>query len=371
MTSILKTGGLLLNIALQLFCTYNVPSTYIEQDPVDSVYEVVNSLPKNYVRDGSVDYTSALQAAISGHKNLLFPSFPLLVNDNGLLIGSNKTLTFLPGSEIRLKGSAKKRYNIIKMERVVNVTINGLYIKGDRYTHQGNNGEWGMGLGIYSCSNVTLNNIKIVDCWGDGIYLGNAGGNGPPNYNVLIKQPEISNCRRDGISIITARRLTITSPHVTGTNGTLPMCGINFEPNNPFDELQQINVIDPSTEDNVGSGISVGIKNLYGMSSKNIDIAIIRHKDKGSGIALKIHNYLSKRKLAETITGTITVTNPVWAKNSNCAMRAILYDPNLKLFISTPRVTDVQGNSLTRNAIFDRLTAGPNVNKEAKISVRF
>jgi hypothetical protein len=367
---VLKIGWLPF-IAMKLFCLFNIPFVYIKQPPVDSVYEVIKSLPKNFVRDGSVDYTSELQAAISSHQSLLFPPFPLLVNDAGLLIGSNKILNFLPGSEIRLQRSDKKRYNIIKMEGVENITINGLVIKGDRYTHLGTTGEWGMGIGIYSCSNITLNNVKIADCWGDGIYLGNAGGNGLPNSNIVIKQPEISNCRRDGISIITARRLTIISPHVNRTNGVLPMSGINFEPNSPVDELQQISVIEAFTEDNPGSGISIGLKNLYGMSSKKIDISIIGHKDKGSGIALKIHNYLSRRKLDETITGNITITKPIWTKNSNCAMRAVLFDPNLKLLISMPKVTDVQGNSLARNAIFDRLTTAPNVNKEAQISVQF
>src|ERR1700740_1030002 len=63
-----------------------------------SAYNVQNALPSGYVTDGSVDYTSFIQNAVSQHSSVVFPGFPIMVNDAGINIGSNKTLTFLNGS---------------------------------------------------------------------------------------------------------------------------------------------------------------------------------------------------------------------------------------------------------------------------------
>ena len=55
-------------------------------------------LPRNFVRDGSMDYTSFIQIALIKNPNIVFPDFPVLINDSGLEIPSNRTLTFLKGS---------------------------------------------------------------------------------------------------------------------------------------------------------------------------------------------------------------------------------------------------------------------------------
>ncbi|MBL4677501.1 MAG: hypothetical protein JKY70_15055 [Mucilaginibacter sp.] len=100
-------------------------------------YDVVSALPPNHVTDGSVDYTSYLQDAIDKHDQLTFPAFPVLVNDKGLNIGSNKTIKFPKGSVINLAKSAQGGYSIVRLFNVQNVVLDGLVIKGDRNNHIG------------------------------------------------------------------------------------------------------------------------------------------------------------------------------------------------------------------------------------------
>src|SRR5690606_33584071 len=135
-------------------------------------YYVENALPAGYVKDGTVDYTCYLQSEIKKYSVIVFPAFAIQVNDKGLLIRSNRKIYFTEGSELRLKPTSKSKYDVIKIDRVSNVTLIGPKIIGDRNKHIGTSGEWGNGIGIYSSSNIYMENPRVYDCWGDGIYIG-------------------------------------------------------------------------------------------------------------------------------------------------------------------------------------------------------
>src|SRR5690606_27518755 len=53
-------------------------------------------LPKEYVTDGTVDYTVNLQEAINQSRKILIPNFPVLISDKSLVIPSNTTVFFQP-----------------------------------------------------------------------------------------------------------------------------------------------------------------------------------------------------------------------------------------------------------------------------------
>src|SRR5690606_19325967 len=41
--------------------------------------KIENFLPKNYVKDGTVDYTNYLQKVLNENKNVVFPNFPIRI----------------------------------------------------------------------------------------------------------------------------------------------------------------------------------------------------------------------------------------------------------------------------------------------------
>ncbi len=53
---------------------------------------ITEFFPVGYVKDGSRDYTKYIQLAIDKYDNLVFPGYPLSINDQGLSVGSNKTI---------------------------------------------------------------------------------------------------------------------------------------------------------------------------------------------------------------------------------------------------------------------------------------
>ncbi|WP_423149600.1 hypothetical protein [Rubrolithibacter danxiaensis] len=304
-------------------------------------HNIQDDLPKGFVKDGSVDYTTYIQSAINKYSELKFPGFPILINDKGLIIPSNRKITFLEGSELRLKPSSKSSYNIIKIDRVSNVQLIGPKIIGDRNKHLGTTGEWGNGIGIYSSTNVSIANARVFDCWGDGIYIGK---NSIVSKAIVITNAYLRNNRRDGISVIAADGLTLDRMYAGYTNGTRPACGINLEPNNSTEELKNINIISPLTEYNEGHGIQLTIDKLYGSSNKEIDITITKHTDIGSFYAFKVSNLM--KSTGGHLAGVIKTIDPKWNLSTSCPLWMSQTDPELKVYITRPQIAPAPGTAV-------------------------
>ncbi len=333
-------------------------------------YDLTSSLPSGYVKDGSVDYTSYVQTAVSKYGNVSFPGFPIMINEKGIVVPSDRTLNFLTGSKLVLKPTASGNYNLIRIDRASNVTLNNPVIVGDVGRHLGTAGEWGNGIVILSSSNITINDGTITNCWGDGVYLSTTSSAGT-NKNIKITNTVIQYNRRAGMSITSVNGLVLESVIAGNSTGVSPMCGMNFEPEAPTDELQNISILNCKTEYNGGYGIQVGYSNLYGGSNKTTNITIQNHYDKKSQTAMKASAYLTKRKGSETITGTLNIIAPYWRQNPVSPILTGLLENNLKLLISKPVVQDASGKQLSQTETIALLTYKRNINTAANYSITF
>ena len=144
-------------------------------------------------------------------------------SDICILICSN-TDVVVKGT-IRLAPNDYKAYNIISATgENIHIRGNGTII-GDKHTHTGTEGEWGMGINLGKAINTTVSDLTIKDCWGDCIYV---GGN---SRNVLIEKCRLDHGRRQGISITKADGVIIRNCIITNVGGTAPECAIDVEPN--------------------------------------------------------------------------------------------------------------------------------------------
>lgn len=126
---------------------------------------------------------------------------------------------------IRLAPNDLKSCDIIQAKgENINIRGNGTII-GDKHTHTGKEGEWGMGINLKGAINTTISGLTIKDCWGDCIYV---GGN---SKNVLIERCKLDHGRRQGISITKADGVTIRNCTITNVSGTNPQYAIDVEPN--------------------------------------------------------------------------------------------------------------------------------------------
>ena len=127
-----------------------------------------------------------------------------------------------------------------------NIAISGSgTIMGDKFTHTGKDGEWGMGVRFHEARDASVRGLTIKDCWGDCIYV---GGN---SKNILIEKCALDNGRRQGISVTKADGVTIRQCKITNVSGTAPEYGIDLEPNKG-DTVQKVIVENVDIKDCMG-----------------------------------------------------------------------------------------------------------------------
>lgn len=140
-------------------------------------------------------------------------------------------LTACSNTEIVLNGTIELTPNGFSMCDIFrlegeNIILRGKgQIIGDKFTHTGTEGEWGMGVRITNAKNVTVSDITIKNCWGDCIYINRQ------SKNVVIDGCCLDHGRRQGISVICADGVTIRKCLITNVGGTNPQYGIDIEPN--------------------------------------------------------------------------------------------------------------------------------------------
>lgn len=145
-------------------------------------------------------------------------------NKSGMTIPSNTTVII--DGNLKLRPNNLKNYNIISIEKGQNVIIEGSgLIQGDKYTHTGEKGEWGMGINLHGAEKAIIRNLTIKDCWGDCIYI---GGN---SKDVLVNNCILDHGRRQGVSITYASDVHIKNCVISNVHGTSPQYGIDVEPN--------------------------------------------------------------------------------------------------------------------------------------------
>ena len=185
------------------------------------------------IGDGVADDTEAIKTAIlaiaGGCHNLYFPAGTYLVSEDICLV-SNMTL-YGDGvnSIIKRIGNGLTNYSVISCNGIDNVTIKDVQIQGERYEHTGTDGEWGMCIGLYDCTGITIDRCKLRYGWGDGVYVGTDNGDGCKD--VTINHTTIDYNRRNGVSVVECDGFRMLNSVITNTDGTSPKAGIDFEAN--------------------------------------------------------------------------------------------------------------------------------------------
>ena len=176
-------------------------------------------------------------------------------------------------------------YNIIFCSNASNINISGGKLVGDIDTHIGETGEFGYGITLASCENVTITDINISKCWGDGIAILRDNWNSPtdvrPCKNVIIENVICDSNRRQGLSIIALDGAVIKNSKFINTGTikyTAPGYGIDIEPNNQYEEVTNV-TIDSCEFINNKDSISNYDKSisLYAPVNKNISNILIQN----------------------------------------------------------------------------------------------
>lgn len=179
-------------------------------------------------------------------------------NFGGIVLTENQTLIMSPSALlVAIPNNYGKDFQVIYAFGRDNVTISGGQIIGERREHKGKVGESGHGINISGCTNVTIENIEISQCWGDGIYLGLYGGTKKGCNHVTIKNCNLHHNRRSNLSITNnVSNVTVSSCQFNYANGTAPEYGINIEPGQNT-TCSNVTISDSSFYGNKGGTIQI------------------------------------------------------------------------------------------------------------------
>lgn len=250
----------------------------------------------------SSDQSGALQSALnSGVKKLTISGKWDL--GKTVAVPSNIELVLENGAELRaLPGKFQSIVeSLVVMNNVKNVTLRGDgvfrmnkkdYQDAARYKAA----EWRHTLSLNNAENIRIEGLRFVESGGDGIYLNNV-------KNVTIVKVKCEDNHRQGISVISAENLLIEDSVFSGTDGTAPMAGIDFEPNRADEKLVNCVLRNCRFLNNRGSGIDLMLMSLNGTSDPvSITIENCEIQGNGNGIAVLNGN-------EPPLKGTIRIEN--------------------------------------------------------------
>ena len=239
-------------------------SGYIAIKPEEAP-DVEYVTPLDFWDENETDHTAAFNEAITvAHDNnmaVYVPEGTYRINaDIGIKLKSGVDIIMSPNAVIKALGSAINHSRVFELYLADDVTITGGQIIGERYHHIGTGGEWGMGIRIYDCKNVTISDVTISNCWGDGIYIGaeDEDVKGAGCDKITIDNCYLYNNRRNNLSIVCGRDITVRHCTFENAHGTAPGYGIDIEPNYPhINQCQRIWIHDCVFAENEGGSMAI------------------------------------------------------------------------------------------------------------------
>jgi|GEM_PF-6082264 hypothetical protein len=229
---------------------------------------------KNYgaTGNGSTNDTSAINSAIgavpSGGTVYIPDGIYMIDALTSIKPKSNMTLSLSSGAVLKAIPNNQTNYNIISIDKASNVNVIGGTVKGERYEHKGSKGEWGMGIGIYTSTNIVIEGTTVRDVWGDGFYLDLA------TVNTTFCSVVADNNRRQGMSIILSDGVVVKNSIFKNTNGTAPSAGIDMEPDSAGAAVRNVQILSSQFISNKGPGILSGGPHILGNTVAVVNVTI-------------------------------------------------------------------------------------------------
>lgn len=168
------------------------------------------------------------------------------------LIGNNSTVVLADGVPAVTRA--------LSISGLHGVTVSDLAIDGNRANQSNGGAQDGgnHGLSIEGGNDITLANVSISDCYNDGLFVGPLLGQEPTD--ITATNVTVDNSRRNGLSIIAARRARFYDSSFGGSNGTAPQAGVDIEPNQADEVVEDIQFHRCSFDDNAYRGFVLQVR---------------------------------------------------------------------------------------------------------------
>ena len=194
---------------------------------------VISVKDKGAVGDGIHDDTAAIQAAINALPTtggtVVVPAGTYLIDTvKSIKLRSLMMLQLDPAAILKAKTSNKAVAKILYLYNINDVEIAGGQLLGERTTHiyssATSTDEWNHGIQLRNAKRVTVRDLRVANCTGDGMLVGYGSS------DVVVANVVSTNNRRQGLSITWSYNVSVYDSEFSYTNGTKPQCGIDVEP---------------------------------------------------------------------------------------------------------------------------------------------
>lgn len=198
----------------------------------------INVVNRGAYGNGTHDDTAAFQEAIdalpSDGGTVFVPVGTYLLDPTVMVrLRSRMHLRMASGAVLKAKANAAERAYVLMLHKISEVEISGGEIEGDRDRHNGTTGQWGHGIMVRGSSRVTIRDILIRKCWGDGICIAASTPTETEpqiaSVDVVVANAACLDNRRVGMTIGQARRVKVYDSEFSYNAGITPGCGINME----------------------------------------------------------------------------------------------------------------------------------------------
>ena len=222
---------------------------------------------RNYgaIGDGVHDDTSAVQAAINALPadggTVFVPAGTYMIDAvRNLRMRSKMHLQLDPAAKLVAIPNAAERSYVLNVYKVSDVEVSGGQIVGERDQHKGTTGEWGHAIMVRGSTRVTVRDIRLSRCWGDGLSIGGAAATTGtiPSEDVAVSNIVSTGNRRQAVTIGRSRGVKIYDSELSYTSGVKPGCGIDIEPDpDSTASTSGVRVENCWIHHNAGNGIQV------------------------------------------------------------------------------------------------------------------
>lgn len=216
--------------------------------------------------DGMNDDTAAFQRAIDSLPEdggtVAVPAGSYVIDPTRrVVLRSRMHLELAADARLLAKPNAADRAYVLEGARVSDVEISGGRIQGDRDGHLGDSGEWGHGIALYGARRVTVRDIHVSRCWGDGIAIGGKKAKktdklAEPSEDIVLVNVISTGNRRQALTIGHSRGVRVYDCQFSDTAGTMPQCGIDLEADPPW-TVERAHIENCRIHGNHGSGIQI------------------------------------------------------------------------------------------------------------------
>ncbi len=240
------------------------------------------------------DATAALQGAIdSKAKKVIVPFMGEPWTVRPIKLRSNLELVFEPGVVVLAKkGEFRERWDCL----FAAITKSDITIRGSgtvlrmrkrdyRSPPYPPTEEWKHVVKFEGCRRIHLKGLRMESSGGDGIYFGSDSVRG--SEDIVIRNCVAHDNHRQGISLTDVKNLLVENCVFTGTEGTGPSAGVDYEPDKTEQKLVNCIFRNCLFENNAGHGMFVRANDYRGDRSEPISIrfenCISRMSQPGTG----------------------------------------------------------------------------------------